>query len=417
MSHGRFIPIPMAKLRLGMYVWLPCRWYQHPFPSSRFRLTHAQQLTIIRRLSLKTVYYDPTLSDGDETAFAPPLRSAPLPPAMLPSTAAPIGAQNRFSRAMETYQHTVQETERALQVAVQEDLRDAVDQARQLILQVTQHLASGALSIGMAHLMTRGNISQSAAMHALETTLLAVAVGQELSLKPDAMQELGIAALWHDLGEMFEARPGRAPVPRLTPSRQGIQRHPEYGRRLIQRIPNIPRSIDEIVYQHHEHLDGSGYPRRLQQEAIHPLARVLRVVDVYNDLLSGADPDHESTPQQVLSELYVVRKRQLWPEAVVALVRVLTIYPPGSFVQLSNGMIGLVVQIHREDPLRPLVMAHHENAAKTSTVLLDLSSEPETAIVTTLRVSNIPAAVLTRLTQQDVLDFLLQNSGVPCLLR
>lgn len=390
-SHGRFVRIPLAELRIGMYVWLPCRWYQHPFPSNRFRVTNAQQVTIIRRLSLRTVYYDPTLSDCQQTASGPALR--PEGASTTPMARAPAAiptSQSPASRAVETYQRSVQQTESILREAMKEDSVEAGHQAHQLILHLTEQLMSGTLPVGIGRIAMINQAHHSAAVHALETTLLALVVGRELSLTPDALETVGIAALLHDLGEYLEAPPGRMCVAAPPPMHGGQQRHPEYGRRLILRMAGLPSGIAEVVYQHHEHLDGSGYPRQLRDEAIHPLARLLRVIDAYVDLLNEADLGRRYTPQQALSELYVVHKAQLCSQTMVALVRVLTIYPPGSFVELTNGAIALVVQIHPHDRLRPLLLVHPSALSVARATLVDLASTPEIAITRALGLRDIP---------------------------
>lgn len=409
-AESRFVPIAPSKLRLGMYVWLPCRWYQHPFPSSRFTLTHAQQLDIIRRLALRTVYYDPVWSDcggaeslpsvSDRPAIAPHGSTAMIP--SLPSHSPPHA---RLTSTIQIYQQTVQQTESVLREAVKPDPAKAGHQAHHLILQLTQQLMNGTLSSGIAHAVMIGQQRHTAAMHALETTLLTLAVGRELALSPKELQHVGIAALLHDLGEYIDVDPGRMPVATTMPSKSR-RRHPEYGHRFIQHMSNVHPDVAEIVLQHHELLDGSGYPLQLRGEAIHPLARLLCVVDTYIELVNEADSSR-CTPQQALSDLYVVRRAQVAHEAVVALVRALTIYPPGSFVELTDGTIGLVVQIHHQHPLQPLLMVHRPDASPSGSCLVDLIDPEAPTIFTTLRPCEIPSEILRSLTQQDALQYLL----------
>lgn len=408
-AESRFVPIAPSMLRLGMYVWLPCRWYQHPFPSSRFRLTNAQQVDIIRRLSLRTVYYDPAWSDCGDAESLPPVADRPAMAAHgSRTTILPLPPRSqshtRLTSTIQIYQQTVQQTESVLREAVKPDPTKAGHQAHHLILQLTKQLMNGTLSTGIAHAVMIGQQHHTAAMHALETTLLTLAVGRELALSPKELQHVGIAALLHDLGEYIDVDPGRMPVATTVPKSR--RRHPEYGHRFIQRMPNVHSNVAEIVFQHHEHLDGSGYPRQLRGEAIHPLARLLCVVDTYTELVNEADSSR-CTPQQALSDLYIVRRAQVAHEPVVALVRALTVYPPGSFVELTDGTIGLVVQINHQHPLQPLLMVHRPDASPSGSCLVNLFDSEAPTIFTTLRPYEIPPEILRSLTQQDALQYLL----------
>jgi PAS domain S-box-containing protein/putative nucleotidyltransferase with HDIG domain len=115
---------------------------------------------------------------------------------------------------------------------------------------------------------------------------LAVAIGDRLKLRPRTMTSLRIAALIHDLGKIavpaeILARPGA-----LTEAeRHLIEQHPERAYEILREM-RFPGPVASIVHQHHERLDGSGYPRGLRDKKIHIGSRIIGVADVVEAMSS-----------------------------------------------------------------------------------------------------------------------------------
>jgi HD-GYP domain-containing protein (c-di-GMP phosphodiesterase class II) len=124
--------------------------------------------------------------------------------------------------------------------------------------------------------------------HTRRVALLAAQVGEELKLSPSARRHLAVGGLLHDIGKLSVPleilnKPGK-----LTDAEFGaIKRHPGDGRKLLEELGGFPEPIHGLVSDHHERLDGSGYPRGLTAGELSVETRILAVVDVYDALVSN----------------------------------------------------------------------------------------------------------------------------------
>lgn len=131
--------------------------------------------------------------------------------------------------------------------------------------------------------------------HSLYLVLLSHAIGSRLSLSASEMRSLMLAALFHDLGEMH-TDPELFKSGRML---QGAERnvihvHPVTSHAILSRIPGVPADALHAVLQHHERLDGSGYPRAMAGAGIHRLARILAVAETAEVMLRRFDPERFS---------------------------------------------------------------------------------------------------------------------------
>ncbi len=122
--------------------------------------------------------------------------------------------------------------------------------------------------------------------HQLRVDLLASAIGKELGLSAQQLEGLHIAALLHDIGKITLPSDYLAKPSRLSKEEKAIVRcHSEVGYEILKNI-HFPWPVAEIVYQHHEHLDGSGYPRELTDQDILLEAKIIAVADVVEAMSS-----------------------------------------------------------------------------------------------------------------------------------
>jgi hypothetical protein len=110
----------------------------------------------------------------------------------------------------------------------------------------------------------------------------------------------------------------------------------------------------ETVMQHHERLDGSGYPRALSGEAVSSGARLLAIADVYCALVTEHAHRRALLPNAALKELYLLRGKALDGAMVEQFIKVAGVYPPGTLVKLANGELAVVAR-HGEAATTPIV--------------------------------------------------------------
>jgi putative nucleotidyltransferase with HDIG domain len=160
------------------------------------------------------------------------------------------------------------------------------------------------------------------AAHTRSVSLLAVRVGEEMGLPPERLRELAIGALLHDVGKLsIPDTILQKPAALTEEEYEVIRRHPGWGRELVSQLGFGPQ-VARLVSDHHERLDGSGYPRGLRQTELDLETRVLMVCDVFDALLSARVYRDAWKRQDALELLRAESGSKLDPRCVEALERI-----------------------------------------------------------------------------------------------
>jgi HD-GYP domain-containing protein (c-di-GMP phosphodiesterase class II) len=211
--------------------------------------------------------------------------------------------------------------------------------------------------------------------HSVHTAIYAAALGMALGFSYEELMELGIGALLHDIG-ITQIRPGIIEKPsKLTPEEFAeVQEHTEIGFEMLRNIPDIPLLSAHCAYQHHERLDGSGYPRKLKGDEIHLYAKIVGLVDTYVALISNRPYRNGYLPHEALEMLFA-SGNQFDPNLIDTFRNHIMIYPIGTIVTLSTGDKGVVVDVNSSYPSRPIVRVLKNPKNESVTPFeLDLSS-------------------------------------------
>ncbi len=223
--------------------------------------------------------------------------------------------------------------------------------------------------------------------HSLNVCMLSLILGLFLKLKRGELKDLGIAALLHDVGR---ARVPRhilyKPSPLTVKEFAEVKKHSAYGYEIIRECDHLPEQVTQAVLQHHERLDGSGYPGGLRGDEIGLFARILAVADVFDALLADRPFREAFFPHQAV-DIISNSSGQFDPEVLRVFIENVAIYPVGSVVSLNTGETGVVVDVNKGQQTRPVVRVMYDsNAAKIQSIIeIDLSKNPETFITRVLR--------------------------------
>lgn len=140
--------------------------------------------------------------------------------------------------------------------------------------------------------------------HTRRVALLAARVGEELRLSAIARRHLAVGGLLHDIGKLsVPLEILQKPASLTDEEYAAIKRHPADGRRLLEELGGFPETVRGLVSDHHERLDGSGYPRGLNAEQMSVETRILAVVDVYDALVSDRVYRAAWTPERAFGLL------------------------------------------------------------------------------------------------------------------
>jgi len=230
--------------------------------------------------------------------------------------------------------------------------------------------------------------------HGLNVSILCLMLAKKLEINPDQARLLGTGALLHDIGlsEIPDKVLLKRPDQYTKPERELRALHVEYGVNLAKKLA-LPPVVLSIIAQHHELADGSGYPLGLPLAKISPLARIVSMVNFYDNLCNPLDVASAMTPHEALSFMYAQRRSKFDPDMLQMLVHSLGVYPPGSIVKLSNEAIAMVVSINPKKALRPWVLVYDSNVPKDEAIMLDLEMEPTLNIRQAIRHDTLQPAV------------------------
>ncbi len=264
------------------------------------------------------------------------------------------------------------------------------------------------------NLMTNKPKEEKPHLHSFNVTVLAMMLGKDLELGAPTMKALGMGAMFHDVGK------GRVPISEMAMGRPttmkfAVQRHyelhPQLGGKIVSDLPSFPAEALEVVLQHHETMDGKGFPAKLKGEAIALLARVVSVADAYDNLCNKNDPKESLTPHEALRHMFTQLRGKLDNRLLAMFIRNLGVYPPGTLVQLSNGAVGMVVQANLQKSARPGVLLYHPDIPKREALLIDLVAEEELEIKKTLRPEDLPREVFAYLSPTRQISYFADTSG------
>ena len=198
--------------------------------------------------------------------------------------------------------------------------------------------------------------------HSLNVALYSLAIGLELKLKPDVLKTLGLGSILHDVGKMAVPeeilfKPGKL----LEEEFKIIKRHSEEGFHILRQVHNLSLLVAHCAYQHHERLDGSGYPRGLKNNEILYMAKIIAVADVFDAVTSNRVYRDAMLPSEALELLYAGAGTKFDMEIVDAFKRSVAIYPVGITVELNDGRKGIVARQNLGYSDRPVIEVYGRN--------------------------------------------------------
>ncbi|HEX6985787.1 MAG TPA: HD domain-containing phosphohydrolase [Planctomycetaceae bacterium] len=227
--------------------------------------------------------------------------------------------------------------------------------------------------------------------HSLNTAMLAMAVGVRLGLDTPTLRELVIGCLVHDAGMLLLDRNVYDHASGIDVARfLEITKHPILVFDVLKDTGAIPKRSAFIAYQMHERCDGSGYPRRRAGSQIHFLSKVAGLADAYVALVSPRSHRPAMMPYHAMEKILRDANRGLFDCGVVrALLRTLSLFPLGSYVELSDGRRARVLRAG-EEYHRPVVEICGGPPERPETI--DLAEERTISVVRALPATAVAAA-------------------------
>lgn len=201
--------------------------------------------------------------------------------------------------------------------------------------------------------------------HSVNVCILSIMTGITMGYNDSKLTDLGTGALLHDIGKThidknILNKPGKL----SNTEYNEIKKHTEQGFEILRSYEDISLLSAHIAFQHHERWDGKGYPRRLKGENILEYARIVAAADVYDALIADRPYRSSYTITEALSILKNMTGEFLDPRCSTALLANIATYPIGSIVELNTGSIGIVVDVNKNYPTRPVVRIVYDRSFK-----------------------------------------------------
>lgn len=273
-------------------------------------------------------------------------------------------AQALYNRAKDTQRGFIN----AIKARQQGDLDSLQDVSLDIIDSVVD--APGALSC-LAHINKSDDYLLE---HSLNCSVLMTMFARHLKLDADLTEDLALAALLMDVG-MANIPDDilRKPAGLSKPEMDVVTTHVDIGVDIIERCGDVSDLVREIVYRHHERVDGSGYPDGYSQDDISNYVMMAAIVDSYDAMITERPYQKARSSTAALKSLMTDTRYD--NTLVQKFIQCIGAHPVGSLVKLSNDRLGLVIRANKTNPLSPRVVTfyHLKNAHYLETKVVDLA--------------------------------------------
>jgi HD-GYP domain-containing protein (c-di-GMP phosphodiesterase class II) len=372
--------ISVEQLRLGMHLQDFCgAWLDHPFWRTKFVLTDAKDIQLILESPIKEVWIDISkgldINTDDASSGTIQVIAEEIPP-----TPPVVQKKTSFNDEVKRAANICAKGKEAVVSMFQEarmGLAIEAEAAAPLVEEISNSVLRnpGAL-ISLARLKTADDYTF---MHSVAVCALMIALARKLGLDEQQTRDAGMAGLLHDLGKAMIPieilnKPGK-----LTDEEFDlVKTHPEEGHKLLLGGIGISEMTRDVCLHHHEKIDGSGYPKRLNGETMSLFAKMGAVCDVYDAVTSNRPYKAGWDPAESIKRM-AEWKGHFDPIVFQAFVKSLGIYPIGSFVRLESGKLGVVVEQGEQSLLKPKVRVFFstKSQAYIKPETIDLARSPE----------------------------------------
>ncbi|WP_219597500.1 HD-GYP domain-containing protein [Aeromonas salmonicida] len=192
--------------------------------------------------------------------------------------------------------------------------------------------------------------------HSMNVAILLANFGRYLALERSVLKELTLGGLLHDVGKIMTPdevlnKPGKLTDEEFTVMRQ----HVVHSHDILSSTPGITATMLEVAANHHERLDGTGYPRHLKGDQLSLYTRMSGIVDVYDAVTADRVYKQGMQPTQAFRILLKGADHHFDRLLVTKFIKCMGVYPVGTLVQLSNQRLAIVMQRNPQEPLKPVV--------------------------------------------------------------
>jgi len=391
MRHVKTITID--QLKPGMFmVGMDQPWHRTPFLLHNRLIRDAKDIELLRQHGVKELKIDPSRgldvepvtpedappsnTQGPTAATQPNHTVEPAPQEKAPQlhdrievgAAQPrssvmqddttaLHARKQAAAAQETYREAICSMERMF-----EELEAGRAPRSETLRRVVENILSRVLDdsasmLSLLSLQKMNRFDRTLASHALDVCTLSLIVADAYGVAGKELEALGAGALVHDIGYVRLPRNLYRRSHNLTEQESTMmQQHPALGLAILRDAQEDRDAVIRIVVEHHEYLNGSGFPHKLTEDSLSLLAQLVGLVDIYDRMVSRREGRPAMLPHDAIRQLFRLGETgQCAKDLIQAVIGSLGVYPIGSLVQLNTGEQAVVVGINHRQWLKPVI--------------------------------------------------------------
>jgi HD-GYP domain-containing protein (c-di-GMP phosphodiesterase class II) len=399
---GSWEPIEADQLQIGQCIRINHRWFDHPFVRRSFQISSEREIATIREVQLTRMFVDrnrvaagtatpepvPAAADAgtaDDPAVAVVAAEPAAPAARLAETAR-IKVQRVSLDSARARDRVTHERAQALLGALNSVDATSATLVDDYVDYLVAILNNSTTPLALLAAAAPKHSSKRFLLQTSDAVSLAALIGKRMGLKAPQLRTLTQAAATHILGlarmppQLMDEEPAGGPFDSAA-----FRKYPLLGASILQQCGGFSTEVLRIVREHRERPDGSGFPRGLKGDAIHPLALILGAVRDFQIRCNS-----ETSPLIALAYLHQHCREIYGAEIIGHLASALLVYPVGTYVQLSDGRIARILSINEAARTSPVVEAYEDTSALRDWITLDLSQCPGLSIVRALDTSYLP---------------------------
>lgn len=357
--------IPVTSLKVGMYISdMNTDWIPHYNYSRKGKIGSEQVIAKIQALGVNELYID-TEKGLDSPDGIPWTEIDRLNEAALQN----VGLQTHFNRPrveLEIERHQAEDLHREASTLINSLMGD-VKLGRSINVGSVNEVADNMLdSVLRNHnaLTCLGRIRHKDSYlmeHSVNLAVLMSVYGRYRGLSRTILHQLMVGALLHDIGKILIPdevlhKPGRLNDREF----EIIKRHALYSKRLLEQTEGISELTVTVAAQHHEKIDGSGYPLGLKGDEISEYGKMTAIVDVYDAITADRVYHRGIPPTSAMKKLLEWSEHHLDRPLVETFIKCMGIYPVGSLVEMESGLLGVVIEINEHSQLLPTVRLFYD---------------------------------------------------------
>ena len=371
--------IPIGSLTKGMTVIeLDRPWTEVPVMFQEITIESNEEIELLRKYcqhvyidyhSYKTLHAQKLLARKRKPIYKKP---------NLTPTEASQSLRDEMPRAKKAFDKSHKHINQ-LMSDVQRDSKIDIEGSKQLVSSCVDSILSN--ETALFWLSKIKNKDEYTAEHCVRVGILAIAFGKYLQLPREELELLGLCGMLHDVGKMKVPQHILNKAGPLTESEYNIvKEHTVLGYVFLRNHGGIDEQVCTVAYNHHERMNGCGYPRKVSAELLSQYDRIIAIIDSYDAMISDRCYRKGMPPSKALNQLYKHQGELYDLELVKQFIQMVGIYPVGSLVELNNGQVGVVLSVNEDSKLEPVVeLVTDGQRNRIKPVAIDLAKDPKSS--------------------------------------